>query len=95
MGRSFRFDAGAYPGYRHARTLGRIGGRGEEGRIEGRKVEEEVRRGWKGEERAARTFIFEKVEGEGMMMKKVGKKKRKRKREGDEDDDDDDDDDSE
>ncbi|OAA44782.1 hypothetical protein NOR_03536 [Metarhizium rileyi] len=44
--RSFRFQAAAYPGYRHARTLGVIRNRkGEEG-------------GWKGEERSARSYIF-------------------------------------
>ncbi len=48
VGRSFRFQSAAYPGYKHARTLGNIEGGG----------------GWKGEERAARTFLFEVV-GEG------------------------------
>ncbi|KAG9247050.1 hypothetical protein BJ878DRAFT_539688 [Calycina marina] len=44
--RSFRFQAKAYPGYRHARTLGVVKGKdGEEG-------------GWKGEERAARSYVF-------------------------------------
>ncbi|PQE10384.1 hypothetical protein CJF32_00000907 [Rutstroemia sp. NJR-2017a WRK4] len=40
--RSFRFQAGAYPGYRHARTLGMVRGGG----------------GWKGEEREARSYVF-------------------------------------
>ncbi|KAK7213673.1 hypothetical protein V2G26_020851 [Clonostachys chloroleuca] len=45
--RSFRFQASAYPGYRHARTLGVVKARsGEEGG------------GWKGEERAARSYVF-------------------------------------
>ncbi|CAH0022936.1 unnamed protein product [Clonostachys rhizophaga] len=45
--RSFRFQAAAYPGYRHARTLGVVKARsGEDGG------------GWKGEERAARSYVF-------------------------------------
>ena len=43
VGRSFKFLASAYPGYKHARTLGNIEGGG----------------GWKGENRAARTYILE------------------------------------
>ena len=54
--RSFRFQAAAYPGYKHARTLGNIEGGG----------------GWKGEDRAARTFIFKKQEDdeEGVQPKR-------------------------
>ena len=40
--RSFKFDAGLYEDYRHARTLGNIEGGG----------------GWKGELRNARTYVF-------------------------------------
>jgi len=40
--KSFKFQAEAYPGYAHARTLGNIDGGG----------------GWKGETRPARTFVF-------------------------------------
>lgn len=40
--RSWKFDWSAYPGYRHARTIGNIEGG----------------RGWRGEERAARTYAF-------------------------------------
>ena len=40
--RSFKFQASAYPGYQHARTLGNIEGGG----------------GWKGVDRPARTYIF-------------------------------------
>ncbi|EPE35458.1 hypothetical protein GLAREA_11157 [Glarea lozoyensis ATCC 20868] len=40
--RSFRFQAGAYEGYRHARTLGVVKGGG----------------GWKGEDRLSRTYEF-------------------------------------
>ena len=43
VGRSFKFQASAYPSYKHARTLGNIEGGG----------------GWKGEDRPARTYIFE------------------------------------
>ena len=41
--RSFRFESQWYPGYKHARTLGNIEGG----------------RGWKGEERSARTYLLE------------------------------------
>lgn len=42
---SWKFDAEDYPGYAHVRTLGAIEGGG----------------GWKGEEREARMYVFEKV----------------------------------
>ncbi|ELQ43307.1 hypothetical protein OOU_Y34scaffold00162g76 [Pyricularia oryzae Y34] len=45
--RSFAFRADAYPGYHHARTLGVV--RSKSGELGG---------GWKGEERAARSYIF-------------------------------------
>lgn len=44
VGRSFKFQSKAYPGYKHARTLGNIEGGG----------------GWKGEDRSARTYILER-----------------------------------
>ncbi|KAI8953971.1 hypothetical protein F4801DRAFT_68291 [Xylaria longipes] len=47
--RSFRFQATAYPGYHHARTLGVV--RSRSGEVGG---------GWKGEDRAARSYIFVK-----------------------------------
>ena len=40
---SFKFRAEAYPGYSHARTLGNIDGGG----------------GWKGEDRQARSYVFQ------------------------------------
>jgi len=45
--RSFKFQSNVYPGYRHARTLGNINGES----------------AWKGENRAARSCIFELREG--------------------------------
>jgi 25S rRNA (uracil2634-N3)-methyltransferase len=58
---SFRFQATAYPGYKHARTLGVVKGRNGE-----------VGAGWKGEERTARSYEFVR-KGEGAVMG-VGKK---------------------
>jgi len=55
---SSRFDAGLFPGYKHARTLGNIEGGG----------------GWKGEDRRARMYIFGLPEGKGkweMVAKKT------------------------
>ncbi|KAI5359847.1 putative 25S rRNA (uridine-N(3))-methyltransferase BMT5 [Septoria linicola] len=43
VARSFKFQAEAYPGYSHARTLGNIEGGG----------------GWKGEDRDARSYVFQ------------------------------------
>lgn len=45
--RSFKFLADAYPGYSHARTLGNIEGGG----------------GWKGEDRDARSYVFQVKNG--------------------------------
>jgi 25S rRNA (uracil2634-N3)-methyltransferase len=47
--RSFRFQASAYPGYHHARTLGVV--RNRDGEVGG---------GWKGEDRASRSYVFVK-----------------------------------
>ncbi|KAL8891137.1 MAG: hypothetical protein Q9215_001823 [Flavoplaca cf. flavocitrina] len=58
VGRSFKFQAEAYPGYKHARTLGNIEGGG----------------GWKGETRAARTYVFEKQDGEGRQEQETSRK---------------------
>lgn len=54
--RSFRFQFGAYPGYHHARTLGvvRVGGAG----VDGGGNNEESTSAWKGEDRAARSYVF-------------------------------------
>ena len=51
--RSFRFQASAYPGYHHARTLGVV--RNRSGEVGG---------GWKGEDRPARSYIFVKKDAE-------------------------------
>jgi 25S rRNA (uracil2634-N3)-methyltransferase len=73
--KSFRFQASAYPGYHHARTLGVV--RAKDGG--------ETAGGWKGEDRAARSFVFVK---RGDMAAPVAGKGKKRRR-GDESDDDD------
>lgn len=57
VGRSFKFQASAFPGYKHARTLGNIEGGG----------------GWKGEDRPARTYIFEVNEKEAQITSKSKK----------------------
>lgn len=54
VGRSFKFQADAYPGYEHARTIGNIKGGG----------------GWKGEDRAARTYLIE-VKDEDDVQRKM------------------------
>ncbi|KAG5927051.1 hypothetical protein E4U42_002670 [Claviceps africana] len=67
--KSFRFQAAAYPGYKHARTLGVV--RNKKGEVGG---------GWKGEERASRSYVFRR-KGE------VPEVKKKRRRVDDDDDD--------
>ncbi|KPM46098.1 hypothetical protein AK830_g562 [Neonectria ditissima] len=50
--RSYLFQAAAYPGYRHARTLGAV-----------RNAKGEVTSGaWRGEDRAARSYVFKRKE---------------------------------
>ncbi|KAL9640159.1 MAG: hypothetical protein Q9164_000427 [Protoblastenia rupestris] len=58
--RSFRFQASAYPGYKHARTLGIIEGGG----------------GWKGEDRPARTYVFEVNDGQQLQAQHKRKRER-------------------
>ncbi len=67
--RSFRFQPSAYPGYHHARTLGVI--KNKQGEIGG---------GWKGEDRAARSYVFVRKDD---VSKPVS---RKRQRASDDDD---------
>ena len=71
--RSFRFEAGLYPGYSHARTLGTVEGGG----------------GWKGEEREARSYVFRKKVEEKRATGDGGKRKRQRTDGGESSDDDD------
>ncbi|KAG7290838.1 hypothetical protein NEMBOFW57_000843 [Staphylotrichum longicolle] len=63
--RSFRFVAGIYPGYEHARTLGVV--RNRKGEV--------AKAAWRGAERGARSYVFvRKGEGEevGGKRKRVG-----------------------
>lgn len=61
--RSFRFQASAYPGYHHARTLGVV--KNKQGDVGG---------GWKGEDRPARSYVFVRKD----EVPKAVSKKRKR-----------------
>lgn len=102
---SFRFLAGAYPGYRHARTVGNIvakkarGGGGEEedgdderdgedggGDVEGRAEEMPERGGWKGEERLARSYVFELRREDAQAKAGVQRKRKRKERDSDEED---------
>ncbi|KAH6654395.1 hypothetical protein BKA67DRAFT_592534 [Truncatella angustata] len=73
---SFKFQANAYPGYHHARTLGVV--RNKEGEIGG---------GWKGEERPARSYVFKRKEENSKPISQ--RKSKKRSREGGESSDED------
>jgi len=73
--RSFKFQARAYPGYKHARTLGVIKGKNGEGGA-----------GWRGEERSARSYVFVR-KGEGIPVGNGTEKKRKLDENSDEEDD--------
>ncbi|KAG9531600.1 hypothetical protein KCU93_g1806, partial [Aureobasidium melanogenum] len=73
--RSFRFQAEAYPGYSHARTLGNIEGGG----------------GWKGEERLSRSYVFQhKGAGDVVQKQQAKNNKRKKMEESDDEDSDED-----
>lgn len=72
--RSFRFQASAYPGYHHARTLGVV--RSRSGEAGG---------GWKGEDRAARSYIFVKKDADGRPPPPGEQKGTKRSRRQDDD----------
>lgn len=65
--RSFRFQASAYPGYHHARTLGVVRSK-HDGAVGG---------GWRGEERPARSYVFVRKD-EVPRLVAVASKKRKR-----------------
>ncbi|KAI1769525.1 hypothetical protein GGR53DRAFT_472857 [Hypoxylon sp. FL1150] len=61
---SFKFQASAYPGYHHARTLGVVKNKnGESGG------------GWKGENRAARSYIFVRKDDQAKPVPKSSKKR--------------------
>lgn len=72
--RSFRFQASAYPGYHHARTLGVV--KNKHGETGG---------GWKGEDRLSRSYVFVRKDD----VPKPVSKKRRRDSDSDDDDDDD------
>ncbi|KAI1268560.1 hypothetical protein F5Y18DRAFT_375878 [Xylariaceae sp. FL1019] len=74
--RSFRFQASAYPGYHHARTLGVV--RNRDGEVGG---------GWKGEDRPARSYCFMRKGDEAPSMPTNAGKKRPTKEESDSSDD--------
>ena len=58
--RSFKFLANAYPGYSHSRTLGNVEGGG----------------GWKGENRDARSYVFQKKGAQQHSGSVIQKRKR-------------------
>lgn len=68
---SFKFPWKSYPGYSHARTLGIVESRGNKDENE----DAETRRGWKGEDREARSYVFE-VKGESGRQPKQGQQKK-------------------
>ncbi|KAM3479219.1 hypothetical protein MY5147_001834 [Beauveria neobassiana] len=83
---SFKFHAAAYPGYKHARTLGVVRSKKNGGGAGGG--------AWRGEEREARSFVFVR---KGDVLRKPRaqeqqqqKSRKKRKRSGNDDDDDED-----
>ncbi|KAF1974600.1 hypothetical protein BU23DRAFT_553255 [Bimuria novae-zelandiae CBS 107.79] len=66
---SYQFDWEDYPGYAHVRTLGAIEGGG----------------AWKGEDRRARMYVFEKVGEKVVEQSKKGKKRARDESESDSD----------
>jgi 25S rRNA (uracil2634-N3)-methyltransferase len=73
--RSFRFQADAYPGYAHARTLGNLEGGG----------------GWKGEERLSRSYVFQHKGAADVVQKQQAKTNKRKKMEESDDEDSDED----
>lgn len=69
--RSFRFQAAAYPGYAHARTLGVV--KSKKGDVGG---------GWKGEDRPARSYVFVR-KGEQAKVTDADKNKKRKRSDGD------------
>lgn len=70
--KSFKFQANAYPGYKHARTLGVV--ESKKGKTGG---------GWKGEERHARSYVFVRKGDTGAPL--LGTSKQENKEDKDED----------
>jgi 25S rRNA (uracil2634-N3)-methyltransferase len=68
---SFKFQAKAYPGYKHARTLGVV--KGKDGKEGG---------GWRGEERSARSYVFVRKGDPSAPVVGPGKKKDERSEDG-------------
>jgi 25S rRNA (uracil2634-N3)-methyltransferase len=64
--RSFRFDASVYPGYAHSRTLGNLSGGG----------------GWKGEDRLARSYVFQVKGAAELVQRQMVKVQNQRNHEG-------------
>ncbi|OTA66781.1 hypothetical protein K449DRAFT_299915, partial [Hypoxylon sp. EC38] len=62
--RSFKFQASAYPGYHHARTLGVV--KSKSGDVGG---------GWKGEDRPARSYVFVRKDDEARPVPRSSKKR--------------------
>ncbi|OTB07199.1 hypothetical protein M426DRAFT_318226 [Hypoxylon sp. CI-4A] len=75
--RSFKFQAAAYPGYRHARTLGVV--KNQAGEAGG---------GWKGEDRPARSYVFVCKDEVAKPAAAKNGKKRSRDQDGSSDDED-------
>ena len=73
--RSFRFRAAAYPGYRHARTMGVV--RSRAGVVDGSGG------AWRGEERPARSYVFVR---QGEASQPAAKKRRRKDDSSDDDD---------
>jgi 25S rRNA (uracil2634-N3)-methyltransferase len=80
----FRFEA--YPGYKHARTLGNIHGKETESNVEAAVADDEDERhdgerkragNWRGEERKARIYIFENPSEDVDRTAKGSRAKRK------------------
>ncbi|KAK3953317.1 hypothetical protein QBC32DRAFT_120630 [Pseudoneurospora amorphoporcata] len=81
--KSFKFQARAYPGYHHARTLG----------VVKNKKGEAAEKAWKGEERPARSYVFVRKDDVPKPPAPGMGKKRKAEESDDEDEEEEDDDD--
>ncbi|EED18448.1 conserved hypothetical protein [Talaromyces stipitatus ATCC 10500] len=75
---SFKFPWKSYPGYSHARTLGIVESRSSEA---ANSEETERRGGWKGEDREARSYVFE-VKTEYSQRRRPGQQEMKDSRDG-------------